>query len=68
VTEARDRLPAAAAAFAARGLELHAVSAATGQGMTAVMHAVLALLERTRAAAAGEARGGDGALDLQASP
>lgn len=49
VTEARERLDDAKAAFAARGIELHGVSAATGDGMPALMHAVLALARRTRA-------------------
>lgn len=49
VTEARERFDEAKAAFAARGIELHGVSAATGDGMPALMHAVLALAQRTRA-------------------
>jgi GTP-binding protein len=49
VTEARERFDEAKAAFAARGIELHGVSAATGDGIPALMHAVLALAQRTRA-------------------
>ena len=52
VTEARARFDEAKAAFAARGIELHGVSAATGDGMPALMHAVLALAQRTRAESA----------------
>ncbi len=48
VTEARARVAAATAAFAARGIALHGVSAATGDGMPALMHAVAALVEQAR--------------------
>jgi GTP-binding protein len=51
VTEAHDRLAAATAAFAARGVTLHAVSAATGAGMPELMRVVANLVEATRAAA-----------------
>jgi GTP-binding protein len=50
VTEARERFAASAAAFATRGLTLHGVSAATGDGMTALMHTIMGLVEETRAA------------------
>jgi GTP-binding protein len=50
VTEARERFAASVDAFAARGLVLHGVSAATGDGMTTLMHAVAALVDQTRAA------------------
>lgn len=49
VTEARERFDEAKAGFAARGVELLGVSAATGDGMPTLMHAVLALAQRTRA-------------------
>jgi GTP-binding protein len=49
VTEARDRFADVAAAFVARGLTLHGVSAATGAGMPALMHAVAATVDATRA-------------------
>jgi GTP-binding protein len=51
VTEARERLDDAVAAFAARGLALKAVSAATGDGMPGLLHDVMALVRETRAAA-----------------
>ncbi|MCC6763397.1 MAG: GTPase ObgE [Deltaproteobacteria bacterium] len=51
VTEARVRLAAATAAFAARGVTLHAVSAATGEGMSALMRIVAGLVEKIRAEA-----------------
>jgi len=40
LVEARDRYPDLQARFAARGVELWAVSAATGEGMSAVVHEV----------------------------
>lgn len=49
VTEARERFDDVKAAFAARGIELYGVSAATGDGMPTLMYAVLALAQRTRA-------------------
>jgi GTP-binding protein len=49
VTEARERFANAGAAFRARGRELHGVSAATGEGMPELMHAVAALVATTRA-------------------
>jgi len=52
VTEARERLAGAVTAFAARGLTLHGVSAATGEGMPALMYAIAALVATTRADAA----------------
>ncbi len=57
VTEARERFDATAAAFTARGVTLHGVSAATGHGMEALMHAVAALLAETRAKATADADG-----------
>src|SRR5512147_2366267 len=51
VTEARERLAAATATFAARGIVLHGVSAATGEGMTALMREIATLVEKTRAEA-----------------
>ncbi len=69
VTEARARFEDAVAAFAARGLTLHGVSAATGDGMTPLMHTVMALVEETRAAvpAAGAATAGtDETLEIPA--
>ena len=59
LVEARDRYPDLKARFAARGVELWAVSAATGDGVTAVVHEVgrrwriLRAEEATRAADAG---------------
>lgn len=52
VTEARERFEDARATFATRGLTLHGVSAATGDGMTTLMHTVGALVATARAAAA----------------
>lgn len=49
VTEARERRDAATAAFAARGIELRAVSAATGEGMAELMRVVASLVDRARA-------------------
>jgi GTP-binding protein len=40
LAEARDRLPALRARFAARGIELHGISAATGEGVAALMRNV----------------------------
>jgi GTP-binding protein len=54
VTDTRERLAEAAAAFAARGITLHGVSAATGDGMTALLREIHALVHRTRAERAGE--------------
>jgi GTP-binding protein len=55
LAETRARLPAVRAAFAARGLELHAVSGATGQGTRELMRVVAASVQAARAAAgAGE--------------
>lgn len=51
VTEARERLAEATAAFAARGIELRGVSAATGEGMPALMRVIAGLVDATRAAA-----------------
>lgn len=51
VTEARERLAAAAASFAARGIELLGISAATGSGMTELMARIAAAVKASRAAA-----------------
>jgi len=69
VTEARERFAATTAAFAARGISLHGVSAATGEGMQPLMHAVMALVRRTRTAAAipVDPATGDGSVEIQAS-
>ena len=69
VTEARERFAATTAAFAARGISLHGVSAATGEGMQPLMHAVMALVRRTRTAAATpvDPATGDGSVEIQAS-
>jgi GTP-binding protein len=71
VTEARERFAPAAAAFAARGIELLGASAATGEGMPALMHTVMALVRTTRAAAAAASTdapaAADGAVETQAS-
>jgi GTP-binding protein len=50
VTEARERFAANVDAFAARGIVLHGVSAATGDGMATLMRAVAALVDETRSA------------------
>src|SRR5947208_2364982 len=47
----RARLPAARRAFAARGVELHAVSGATGEGAAPLMRAVGSAVRAARAAA-----------------
>jgi GTP-binding protein len=52
LAETRDRLPAARAAFAARGVVLHAVSGATGEGTAALVRHVAAAVRAARAAAA----------------
>ncbi|MEO6028718.1 MAG: GTPase ObgE [Candidatus Binatia bacterium] len=52
ITEARERFEATAAAFADRGIALHGVSAATGDGMAALMKEVLVRVSRLRADAA----------------
>ena len=69
VTEARERFAATTTAFAARGISLHSVSAATGEGMQPLMHAVMALVRRTRTAAATpvDPATGDGSVEIQAS-
>jgi GTP-binding protein len=54
LAETRDRLPAARAAFAARGIELHAVSGATGEGTAELMRVVAAAVRAARATAADE--------------
>jgi GTP-binding protein len=68
LTEARERFPAAVAAFAARGISLFGVSAATGEGMQALMYEVMALVRRTRAdaAVAADAHTSDGSVEISA--
>jgi GTP-binding protein len=51
LAEARARLPAARAAFAARGIELRGVSGATGEGAVELMRVVAAAVRAARAAA-----------------
>jgi len=52
LAETRAHLPAARRAFAARGIELHAVSGATGDGTRELMRAVAVLVWAERASAA----------------
>jgi GTPase len=55
--EGRERLPEAEAAAARRGLRCFAISAATGEGMPALLYAVAGVVAETRAVqAAGQAR------------
>ena len=49
LVETRDRLPALRAAFGARGITLHAVSGATGEGAAALMGVVAEAVRRARA-------------------
>jgi GTP-binding protein len=51
LAETRARLPAVRAAFAARGIELSAVSGATGEGTRALMSALAAAVRAARAGA-----------------
>jgi len=51
LAETRARLPAARRAFAARGVELHAVSGATGDGTAALMRAIGQAVRAARATA-----------------
>ena len=60
LVETRDRLPRVREAFAARGIELHAVSAATGEGTRDLM--------RTVGDAVRSERGGDRTDDTAAAP
>ena len=55
LAETRDRLPAARAAFAARGITLHAVSGATGEGTRDLVHAIAAAVRAARRADASDA-------------
>jgi len=48
LAETRDRLPAVRAAFAARGIELHAVSGATGEGTRELVQAIAAAVRAAR--------------------
>jgi GTPase len=50
--EGRARLPQARAAAERRGLPFHAISAATGEGMPALLYAIAAAVAETRAAEA----------------
>jgi len=51
VTEARERFDATRSAFAARGVELHGVSAVTGAGMPRLLARIAAAVREARAAA-----------------
>ena len=53
--EGRERLPEAEAAAARRGLRCFAISAATGEGMPALLYAIAGTVGETRAAQAAEA-------------
>ena len=55
LVETRARLPHVRERFAARGIELHAVSGATGEGTAALMHLVFAAVCAARTAAVTEA-------------
>ena len=59
LAEARERFPGLQAALAARGIELWGISAATGEGVAALMRAVGHRVKALRAAAAGDAVEGD---------
>ena len=50
LVEARDRLPALRDALAARGIELHAVSGATGEGTRELVNAIAAAVRSARRA------------------
>jgi GTP-binding protein len=50
LVETRDRLPAVRARFAARGIELHAVSGATGDGTRELVRRIAAAVAAARAA------------------
>ncbi|HVN87148.1 MAG TPA: GTPase ObgE [Candidatus Binatia bacterium] len=54
LAEARDRLPEVRARFVARGIELHAISAATGEGVQELMQIVWTRVDAARRAAAVE--------------
>ncbi len=58
LAETRERLPAARRAFAERGVELHAVSGATGEGTRELMRLVAAAVWAARRSAAAEAEAG----------
>lgn len=55
VTEARERLAATTAAFAARGLTLAGISAATGEGVQDLLYAMVGAVREARAEAAARA-------------
>jgi GTP-binding protein len=55
LAEARERYPEVRARFAARGVELRAISAATGEGVADLMRAVGRRWLATRSSAAAEA-------------
>jgi len=61
LAETRDRLPAVRAVFAARGITLHAVSGATGEGAAALMGVVAEAVRRARA-------GGEAAASAAMAP
>jgi GTPase len=52
LAETRDHLPGVRAAFGRRGIELHAVSGATGEGTRELVHVIAAAVRATRTAAA----------------
>ncbi|MBI4515559.1 MAG: GTPase ObgE [Deltaproteobacteria bacterium] len=54
LSEARERLPEVRARFAARNIELHVISAATGAGVRELMQLAGQHVQRQRAAAAAE--------------
>ena len=55
LVETRDRLPAAREAFAARGITLHAVSGATGEGTLELVQAIAGAVRAARRDGAGDA-------------
>src|SRR5262249_21593307 len=56
LVETRDRLPSVRARFAARGIALHAVSGATGEGTRELVRLVAAAVAAARAAEVSDAR------------
>jgi GTP-binding protein len=67
ITEAHERFATAATAFAARGMNLVGLSAATGAGMKQLMLDTLAAVRRTRAAATAQSGTTGDSLEIQAS-
>jgi GTP-binding protein len=57
LVETRDRLPEVRRAFAARGIALHAVSGATGEGTRELVTTIAAAVRGSRTAAAAEEAG-----------